>query len=114
MHEYSLIQALVGRVEQEARARGATAIHRLTVRVGELAGVETGLFVTAYETFRAGTLCATARLELVRVPASWRCRDCHRPIPRGRELTCPYCGVAAELEPGSDGLYLDSIDMEVP
>ncbi len=40
MHEYSLVQSLVTRVEQEARRRNALAIHRLSVRVGELAGVD--------------------------------------------------------------------------
>ena len=55
MHEYSLVEALVRRVEDEARKRKALAVHRLSVRVGELAGVDAELFQTAYETFRAGT-----------------------------------------------------------
>ena len=58
MHEYSLVEALVRRVEEEARRRGALRIHRLSVKVGELSGVDPELFSTAYDTFRAGTLCA--------------------------------------------------------
>ncbi len=42
MHEYSIVQALVERVDAEARARGATAVHRLSVSIGELSGVEIG------------------------------------------------------------------------
>ena len=43
MHEYSLVEALVRRVEAEARKRQALAVHGLSVRVGELAGVDAEL-----------------------------------------------------------------------
>ena len=57
MHEYSLIQALLERVEAEAKSRRALSVHKVRVRLGELAGVERELFATAYRTFReAGML----------------------------------------------------------
>lgn len=114
MHEYSLVEALVRRVEEEARKRNALAVHGLSVRVGELAGVDAGLFQTAYETFRAGTICASAPLAVTRVAASWSCPRCKRPIPRGGVLTCPDCAVPARLDDGGDALTLDGIEMEVP
>jgi hydrogenase nickel incorporation protein HypA/HybF len=114
MHEYSLVQALVTRVEQEARKRGALRIHRLSVKVGELAGVDPELFRTAYETFRAGTLCADVPLDLRQVPASWACPRCKTPIARGEILRCATCDSPAQLDEGSDALTLDGIEMEVP
>ena len=63
MHEYSIVQALIERVDAEARARRATAVHRLSMRIGELSGVEVELLTTAYETFRERTICAGAELE---------------------------------------------------
>lgn len=114
MHEYSLVQSLVTRVEQEARRRNAIAIHRLSVRLGELSGVDPELFRTAYETFRAGTICASAPLELVQVPASYACPRCKAPIRRGAILRCAACDVPAQMDEGSDALLLDGIDMEVP
>ena len=114
MHEYSLVEALIGRVEQEARKRGALKVHGLSVRVGELAGVDPELFQTAYDTFRAGTVCAGAPLTLRRVAASWTCPGCRRPIPRGEVLTCAACDLPAKLDEGSDALTLDGIDLEVP
>jgi hydrogenase nickel incorporation protein HypA/HybF len=114
MHEYSLVEALVRRVEEEARKRKALAVHRLSVRVGELAGVDAELFQTAYETFRAGTICAAAPLEVKRVAATWSCSRCRRGIPRGAVLTCPDCGEPARLDDGGDALTLDGIEMEVP
>ncbi|HUL59821.1 MAG TPA: hydrogenase maturation nickel metallochaperone HypA [Anaeromyxobacteraceae bacterium] len=114
MHEYSLVQALVTRVEEEARRRGALAVHRLSVRVGELAGVDAELFRTAYQTFRAGTICENAPLDVKQVAATWSCPRCDGPIPRGAILRCAACDQPARLDEGSDALMLDGIEMEVP
>ncbi|HEX9052632.1 MAG TPA: hydrogenase maturation nickel metallochaperone HypA [Anaeromyxobacter sp.] len=114
MHEYSLVQSLVERVEREARARGAIAVHRLSVRVGELSGVDPELFRTAYETFREGTICARAPLAVTTVAASWSCPECGRQILRGAILRCPACDAPARLDDGGDALTLDGIELEVP
>jgi len=112
MHEYSLIQALVERVEQEARARHAASVHRLSVRIGEMAGVDVGLFRTAYDTFRERTVCADATLDIELVPAAWACQSCAAPIERGRPLRCDRCGQPARLVTG-DEIMLDRIELEV-
>jgi hydrogenase nickel incorporation protein HypA/HybF len=114
MHEYSLVEALITRVEAEARRRGALKVHALSVRVGELAGVDAGLLQTAYDTFRAGTLCAETPLTLRQVAASWSCPACHAAIPRGAPLRCDPCQSPARLDDGGDALILDGIDLEVP
>ncbi len=114
MHEYSLIEALIGRVREEAERRGAVAVHGLSVRVGELSGVDPELFLTAYETFRQGTVCERARLSMRRIAASWSCPACGRAIERGAALRCPECREPARLDDGGDALTLDSIEMEVP
>lgn len=114
MHEYSLVEALVRRVEEEAGRRQATAVHGLKVSIGELAGVDPELFRTAFETFREGTLCAAASLEIVPHPARWSCPRCGTGIPRGAVLRCAACGTAGRLSEGSGALLLESIDMEVP
>ncbi len=114
MHEYSLVQALITRVEAEARRRGALKVHGLSVRMGELAGVDPELFQTAYDTFRAGTVCAEVPLTLKQVAASWSCPTCRAAIPRGAALRCQACGEPARLDEGGDALTLDGIDLEVP
>ena len=113
MHEYSIVQALLERVQVEARARRATAVHRLSVRIGELSGVEVDLLTTAYETFRERTICAGAELDVHLVAARWQCPGCARVIGRGDVLTCPTCAMPARLAEG-DEIMLDRIEMEVP
>jgi hydrogenase nickel incorporation protein HypA/HybF len=114
VHEYSLVEALVRRVEEEAARRSALSVHRLSVRVGELSGVDPELLATAYETFRAGTICENAPLAMSRVAASWSCPTCKKPIERGAILRCASCGEPARLDDGGDALLLDGIEMEVP
>jgi hydrogenase nickel incorporation protein HypA/HybF len=114
MHEYSLVEALISRVEAEAEKRHALKVHALSVRVGELAGVDPELFQTAYDTFRAGTVCAETTLTVKRIPASWSCPRCRAAIPRGEVLRCTACDLPARLDDGADALTLDGIEMEVP
>ncbi|HET7786396.1 MAG TPA: hydrogenase maturation nickel metallochaperone HypA [Myxococcales bacterium] len=109
MHEYSLVQALVDRVAEEAKGRRAT-VRCVRIKLGELAGVDAQLLVTAYETFKPQTVCAEAALELTQVPARWSCRICGGPIERGERLQC--CGEPARLVQGDD-LVLHQIDLEV-
>jgi len=113
MHEYSLVSALMDRVEREARARSALAVHKLTVRIGALAGVEPELLRSAFSLVREGTICAEAELLVERVDARWACGRCEATIPPGEVLRCPQCATPARLVSG-DEIVLDQIEMEVP
>ncbi|HXJ84724.1 MAG TPA: hydrogenase maturation nickel metallochaperone HypA [Candidatus Methylomirabilis sp.] len=113
MHEYSLAQALVEQVEREARARGALTVHRVTVRIGPLSGVEPDLLVTAYGHLRAGTLCAGAELDVAGERVAWCCEACGVALVPGSALCCPDCGLPARLA-GGDALVLERIELEVP
>jgi hydrogenase nickel incorporation protein HypA/HybF len=112
MHEYSIVDALIQRVAGEAARANAVAVHKLHVRIGELAGVETELLRIAYDTFREGTICAGAELALTPVAARWHCPSCGRAIARGARLQCPECALPARLEQG-DEIILDRIELEV-
>ncbi len=112
MHEWSLVQALLERVEEEARARQAHTVSRVRVRIGELAGVERELFALAYQTFRERTLCERAELEIVPVAARWECPRCGAPPAAGAALRCAVCRLPARLVEG-DEIVLERLEMEV-
>ncbi len=112
MHEYSLVQAMMQRVEEEARAHNARRVHRVQVRIGSLSGVEPDLFASAYEVLRPNTLCAGAELIIAREEIEWRCGICGTVVPAGNELVCPECGWPLRLIRGDD-LTLEKIDLEV-
>ena len=112
MHEYSIVLALLDRVEQEAKAHGASTVHHIRVRIGELSGVERDLFKSAYELARQRTVCAAAVLDLGPVSARWVCRNCDTPIRNGGILRCSICDAPAHLAEG-DEILLERIEMEV-
>ena len=112
MHEFSLVQALLNRVEVEAEAVNATAVHRLSMRIGQMAGVERDLFRSAYDLCREGTICERAELVIEAVEASWMCRGCGRTVESGEALQCSHCGSPARLASG-DVIILEQIEMEV-
>lgn len=113
MHEYSIIESLVSRVEEEVRACGARGVQRVELDVGELAGVEVPLLVTAYLTFRERTVLEHADLAVHVVRARWQCRACAADIAPGGALRCAGCGAPARLVEG-DEILLRRIEMEVP
>jgi hydrogenase nickel incorporation protein HypA/HybF len=114
MHEYSLVDALVERVEAEARQRGAVAIRRVVVSLGELAGVEPELFRSAFEFFRPRAAWERATLELTAYPARWSCPSCGSEFSRGQVLRCGACQRPARMDERSGALLLESIELEVP
>ena len=110
MHEYSIIQSLVTSVESSIPADGR--VHRIDVRIGELSGVDCELLATAFEVFRAGTICENASMAIERVPAIWQCPKCGGPIARGNMLRCSACDEPARLTSG-DEIILQRIELEV-
>jgi hydrogenase nickel incorporation protein HypA/HybF len=113
MHEYSIVASLIDRVQQEAVLHGGTRVHRLHVKIGELAGVERDLLKTAFDTFRERTICEGAELTIDSVVAVWACPRCERVIARGAVLRCDTCGRPARMVQG-DEIVLERIEMEAP
>jgi hydrogenase nickel incorporation protein HypA/HybF len=113
MHEYSVVQALLDQVEREARAHEALAVGEVTVRIGELSGVDPELLLSAYELVREGTICAAAPLRVERMGAAWACSRCGAGLPAGQVLRCGDCGSPGRLVQGGE-ITLERIEMEVP
>ena len=111
MHELSIVQALLERVDREAAAHDASRVHRVRVAIGELSGVEVDLLRSAYEVIRHRTRCENAELEVRRIDARWECGTCRVAIARGAPLRCAACGAPARLASG-DEIVLDQIEME--
>jgi hydrogenase nickel incorporation protein HypA/HybF len=112
MHEYSIVSALVDQIEAFARPHPGAKVRRVLLVIGELAGVEIELLVTAFETFRGGTICADAAIEVEARPARWVCPKCKAVIPRGAILRCEPCAAPARLETG-DEIVLQRIELEM-
>jgi hydrogenase nickel incorporation protein HypA/HybF len=112
MHEYSIVQALMEQVEAQARSRGAIAVHRVSVSLGEMSGVDPDLLASAFEMVRERTICDAATLDIRRVPARWVCSACGAHVAAGGPLRCGACQGLARLAAG-DEMMLEQLELEV-
>jgi hydrogenase nickel incorporation protein HypA/HybF len=116
MHELGLMAELQTLAEEQARQQGARCIHRLRIRIGELAGVDADALRLAFEVVVANgstrELWRSATLDLETVPARWFCPDCDEPfLPLDGIQTCPCCGrITRRLLAGRE---LELVSLEV-
>lgn len=104
MHELALMEE-VRRIALEAAAdQGAERIHRVSLRVGRLSGVDPDALAFAFEVVMADGVAAGATLQLEVVPTQCRCRSCGEQFePRDVIFACPRCGsLAAEVLGGRE------------
>jgi Zn finger protein HypA/HybF involved in hydrogenase expression len=113
VHEVSLVEALFDQADRAIAPRAAAAVRLVTVRIGELAGVDTELFRAAFEGCRGDRGYGAAALEIVDELAAWRCGTCGRPVAAGGPLRCAACDGIALLAAGGD-LVLQRLELEVP
>lgn len=106
------MQGAVMAAEQTARAQGASRIHRLRLRVGQLSGVVPEALQFAFEAISLGTMAEGGVLEIENVPATFWCRHCQVEFPCPDLLPeCPHCGqMDGELRQGRE---LELLSMEI-
>ena len=112
MHEVSLIEALFDQTDRAIAPRAPAAVRKVTVRIGELAGVDEQLFRTAFDGCKTDRGYASASLEIVAEAAVWTCGACGGVIPTGGALRCAACDGTVRLNAGAD-LILQRLELEV-
>lgn len=93
MHEGSLMASALEMALAQARQAGASRVHHLRLRVGELSGVVPEALQFAFEALRVGGPAAEAVLEIETVSARYLCEACRSEFAAGTEAPrCPGCG----------------------
>lgn len=111
MHEVSLVEALFDQADRAIAPRAAASVRQVTVRIGELAGVDAELLLTAFDGCKTGRGYIGAALEIELEPAVWRCGTCGAAIAPGGPLRCTACDGVARLIAGGD-LILQRLELE--
>jgi len=113
MHEVSLVQALFDQTDRAIEPHPRAAVRQLTVRIGELAGVDAELFQTAFDGCKTERGYAGALLVIIAESASWQCESCGAAVADGGPLRCAACDGSARLRAGGE-LILQRVELEVP
>jgi hydrogenase nickel incorporation protein HypA/HybF len=112
VHEVSLVEALFDQADRAIAPRAPAAVRKVTVRIGELAGVDEQLFRTAFDGCKTDRGYTEASLEIIGEAAVWICGACRGAIPAGAVLRCAACDGTARLDAGGD-LILQRLELEV-
>jgi hydrogenase nickel incorporation protein HypA/HybF len=112
MHEVGIMQETLRLAEQQARTAGASQVHKLRLRVGQMSGVVQESLEYAFEVLRSGTLAETAALEIEPIPATCWCATCQAEFPSpDLAYECPRCGqLSGELRRGRE---LELVSLEI-
>jgi len=114
VHELSLAQDILALSETEARKHGARRIIRVKLLLGEFAGVVRDALEFSFEVARAGTLAASAELQIEEVPLETRCPRCGeaaRQAVNDFVMLCASCAAPLEILSGRE-LQVEYIEIE--
>jgi hydrogenase nickel incorporation protein HypA/HybF len=92
MHEVGLMQEALRIAIAHAERNGGTRIHRLALRIGLLAGVETDALRFAFDVVTQDTIAEDAELAIDPVPTRCWCASCrHEFQATDFVFRCPKC-----------------------
>lgn len=112
MHELSIAQALVEQVQKIARESGSGTIHRITLRIGKLAGVDPDALSFAFPIAAEGTCLEKTQLDFITVEPDLQCRSCGKPVETEFTAACVHCGSQdLDLKQGRE-LLIESVEMD--
>lgn len=113
MHEYSIVQSLLGLCEENAKKHKATKVNKVTIKIGKLSGVEPQLLETAFEAFKCDGVCQEAQLEMILQDLVIECLECGQTsVITDNELFCHSCkSTKANIIDGKE-MYLMQLELE--
>ena len=112
MHELSICQALIEQVEAVAREQEAVQVVQIRVGIGPLSGVEPHLLEQAFQLARAGSIAASASLQIDHLPVRVSCRQCGRETEAEvANLACGNCGDWHTQLVSGDELLLSQVEL---
>ncbi len=113
MHEYSIVQALIGQCEEYVHKNDASKVTKVVIKIGVLSGVEPHLLETAFDTFKDDTVCMGAELVINHQKIKLCCNDCGSEFEAdGYEYICQSCQSSNVRIIDGEDMYLMSLEME--
>jgi hydrogenase nickel incorporation protein HypA/HybF len=107
-----LMQSALDIVLRETAMQGASRVHRITLRIGQLAGVEPDALRFAFDAVVDGTSAEEAKLAIEEVPIVCYCETCCEEFrPVSMIFACSRCNrVSKDVR---HGLELEVASLEV-
>jgi len=113
VHELSIMSGIFSTCFEEAEKAHAKLITRISVCIGERAGIEVDALKFSFEALSKDTIAECAVFDIEHVPCRGQCNHCHYSFDVGEYLflQCERCGSDAKLISGQE-LHVASIEIE--
>jgi hydrogenase nickel incorporation protein HypA/HybF len=93
MHELSLAEGVLQRIEESAARDGFTQVRTVWLEIGQLAAVAPDAMKFCWDAVSRGSIAEGARLEIIDVPGRAWCPNCRQTVPLVEVYAiCPVCG----------------------
>src|ERR1700751_5787590 len=113
MHEMGIASSILEGVAAELDRRPGSRAVKVSVRIGELAGVDPDALSFAFEALTLDTDFATLKLAVEYVAPRSRCHQCNLEFEiRNYELLCPDCGSLDTERMSGDELEFKYLEIE--
>ena len=112
MHEVGMTEQLIAIAIEHAHRAGASHIHLIKARVGDLSGVVPEALTFAFDVSAKGTIAETAKFEIERVQTQCYCTHCQQAFtPTDWIFVCPHCHqISHDIRQGKE---LELVSLEV-
>jgi hydrogenase nickel incorporation protein HypA/HybF len=112
MHELTICEALLERIDEEHQARKFSRVCRVRLEIGRFSCVDPDALRYAFEILNRGTFLEHAALEIDQPLGRAVCLDCGAAVEvESRQDDCPSCGGSRLKPTGGDSMRF--IEMEV-
>ncbi len=109
MHELGITRNIVSIVEEAAKGR---RVKRVTLDVGQLAGVMPDAIAFCFVIFAKGTTLEAAQLEICRIAGRAHCRDCGSSFATATLYQACTCGSRAIDRLAGEELKIREMELE--
>jgi hydrogenase nickel incorporation protein HypA/HybF len=113
MHEVSIVEGLIGIIEDTAATNKISKVSQVSLRIGTMRQVVPDALEFAFEIVGKGTVAEGAAIKIEEIPTRARCRECATEFPvEDFCFVCTSCGSGdVEVIEGKE-LYIDSLEGE--
>jgi len=109
MHEFSIAQSAIELAEE---ASGGRRIKRITLEIGELAGVAPEALAFCFDFATEGTLAEGAALDVRRIAGTAQCELCKNIFAASSRLATCACGSSRICFVHGEELIVKSIELQ--
>lgn len=113
MHEMGIASSVLDAVRSESELHNGAKVHKVGVRIGELASVDPEALRFCFEALVSGTDLEPLELDLELCPRRNRCPRCGNVFLVAEfQFTCPECRFAGTEPVGGDELEFSYMEIE--